>query len=58
MAADLGYRVVFAIDATRTFDRKLPDGETMPADQVAAAVAAELNNEFAEVARTSQILET
>jgi nicotinamidase-related amidase len=57
MAADLGYRVVFPIDATRTFDRRLPGGAVVPADQVAMTVAAELNEEFAEVVQTAELLE-
>ncbi|MGH7910921.1 MAG: cysteine hydrolase family protein [Candidatus Dormibacteraceae bacterium] len=56
MASDLGYQVAFAIDATRTFDRSLPDGTTVPAEQVATAVAAELHGEFAQVVGTAEIL--
>ena len=57
MACDLGYRVVFPIDATRTFDRRLPGGATVTAEEVATAVAAELHGEFAEVVQTADVIE-
>jgi nicotinamidase-related amidase len=57
MACDLGYQVVFPIDATRTFDRRLPGGATVAAEEVATAVAAELHGEFAEVVQTADVIE-
>lgn len=56
MAGNLGYNVVFAIDATRTFDRTLLDGTVVPADMVAAMTAANLHGEFATVVNTADIV--
>jgi nicotinamidase-related amidase len=56
MAGDLGYDVTFAIDATRTFDRKLLDGTVVPAATVAAMTAANLHDEFATVTNTADIV--
>ena len=56
VAADLGYDVVFAIDATYTFDKPGPDGSTYPAEQLSAATGATLHQYFATVVRTAQLL--
>jgi nicotinamidase-related amidase len=56
MGGNLGYDVLFAIDATHTFDRVGPDGELVTADELARATAASLHGEFATVVRTSEIL--
>ena len=56
MAGNLGYDVTFAIDATRTFDRTLLDGTVVPAAMVAAMTAANLNDEFATVMNTADIV--
>jgi nicotinamidase-related amidase len=57
MAGDLGYRVLFAIDATCTFDRRLPGGEVVEADEVARVTAASLHNEFCQVVTTDDLLQ-
>src|SRR5829696_7813636 len=49
----LGYDVLFALDATHTFDRETPDGEIMTADELARATATSLHGEFATVVRTA-----
>jgi nicotinamidase-related amidase len=56
MGANLGYEVLFAIDATHTFDRTGPDGEVMTADELARATATSLHEEFATVVRTSELV--
>jgi nicotinamidase-related amidase len=55
-AGNLGYDVLFAIDATYTFDRAGPDGVVISADQYAAVTAANLDGEFARVVRTADLL--
>jgi nicotinamidase-related amidase len=50
MAGDLGYDVLFAIDATHTFD----DGD-LTADQFAAATAQNLDGHFGRVVSTADI---
>lgn len=56
MGANLGYDVLFAIDATHTFDRTGPDGEVLSADELARATAATLHGEFAAVVRTADLV--
>lgn len=56
VAANLGHRVLFALDATHTFDRIGPDGRTVSADQLAYITATNLQGEFAEVVATADIL--
>jgi nicotinamidase-related amidase len=56
MAGNLGYDVLFALDATHTFDRIGPDGEVVSADELARATAASLHGEFATVVRTEELL--
>jgi nicotinamidase-related amidase len=56
VGGNLGYDVLFAIDATHTFDRTGPDGLTYQADQLAAVTAANLHDEFATVITTSALL--
>ena len=48
--------VLFAIDATHTFDRTGPDGMTMTADELARATATNLHEEFATVVTTGDLL--
>lgn len=55
MAANLGYSVTFALDATHTFDRSLPDGTTIPADTVFQVNAASLSEEFAAIRSTAEL---
>ncbi|HUH06681.1 MAG TPA: cysteine hydrolase family protein [Egibacteraceae bacterium] len=56
MAGNLGYRVRFALDATHTFDRRAPDGQIIPAEQIARVTAANLDGEFAEVTTTARLV--
>ena len=56
VGGNLGYDVLFVIDATHTFDRTGPDGETMTADELARATATNLHGEFATVVATSDLL--
>lgn len=51
MAGDLGYDVLFALDATHTFDE-----DDFTADQVAAVTAVNLDGHFARVVSTAQVL--
>lgn len=57
MAGDLGYRVLFAVDATHTFDRRLPSGEVVGADEVTRVSAASLHDEFCQVVFTAGLME-
>ena len=56
MAGNLGFDTVFALDATRTFDRVGPDGRLIPAVELRRATAANLHGEFAFVAATAEII--
>lgn len=56
VAGNLGYRVWFALDATHTFDRTGPDGTQLSADDLAAATATNLHDEFATVTDTGSLL--
>lgn len=55
MAGNLGYRTLFVLDATYTFDREGADGRVMPADQLAAATATSLHEEFAQIVATQAL---
>jgi len=50
-AGDLGYDVIFALDATFTFDEK-----NLTADQISAATAASLDGHFGQVVSTDEVL--
>ena len=56
VGGNLGYEVLFALDATHTFDRTGPDGDTLTADQLAQATAVNLHEEFAQVVSTAALL--
>jgi nicotinamidase-related amidase len=56
VGGNLGHHVLFALDATHTFDRQGPDGSTWSADQLARATAANLDGEFADVVTTDQLV--
>jgi nicotinamidase-related amidase len=56
VGANLGFDVLFAIDATHTFDRTGPDGTVLTADELARATATNLHEEFATVVRTESLL--
>ena len=55
VGANLGHQVVFALDATHTFDRAAPNGTVLSADHLAAVTAANLHHEFATVVLTHQL---
>jgi nicotinamidase-related amidase len=57
VACDLGYRVCFVGDATATFDRTSPTGQLISADQLTDTTLTNLNDEFAEVSDTYQLLQ-
>jgi nicotinamidase-related amidase len=56
VGGNLGHRVLFALDATHTFDREDPDGELLPAEVLARVTATNLHGEFATVVRTADLL--
>jgi len=56
LGGNLGYRVLFAVDATHTFDRADPDGAVVPADELVRVTATNLHGEFATVVTTEQLL--
>jgi nicotinamidase-related amidase len=51
MAGDLGYEVLFALDATHTFDE-----DDFTADQIAAVTAVNLHGHFARVVTTEEVV--
>ena len=55
VGGNLGYDVVFALDATHTFDRTGPDGFVVDGDTLARVTAANLHGEFATVMSTAEI---
>jgi nicotinamidase-related amidase len=57
VAGDLGYDVLFAIDATYTFDEVGPDGTELTGDQFAAVTAANLHGNFARVVGVAELLD-
>lgn len=56
MAGNLGYETVFVLDATHTFDQADLDGAVIPADQLARVTAANLQDEFAQVVSTADLV--
>jgi nicotinamidase-related amidase len=56
VGGNLGYDVLFVLDATHTFDRTGPDGTTLTADQLATATATNLHGEFATVVCTGDLV--
>jgi nicotinamidase-related amidase len=58
VACDLGYAVTFVWDATRTFDRKSPDGRVISADHLMLVTRTNLDDEFAAVVDTDTFLST
>jgi nicotinamidase-related amidase len=56
MAGNLGYDVLFVLDATHTFDRLGPDGTVVSAEDLRRATAASLHDEFATVVSTGDLL--
>jgi nicotinamidase-related amidase len=55
VGGNLGHRVVFALDATYTFDRPDLEGRTVPADELARVTATNLHGEFATVVTTAEL---
>jgi nicotinamidase-related amidase len=58
VGGNLGYEVLFVLDATHTFDRQGPDEAVLTADQLSQATATNLHGEFATVVSTDQLLST
>jgi nicotinamidase-related amidase len=56
MAGDLGYDVLFALDATYTFTERGPDGRTVTADDFARATAANIHGNFGTVVHTHDLI--
>lgn len=56
VGGNLGYDVLFVLDATHTFDRAAPDGTVVPADTLAMITATNLSGEFATVVSTADLL--
>jgi nicotinamidase-related amidase len=56
MGGNLGYDVLFVLDACHTFDREGPDGDVVTADEITRATAASLHDEFATVVSTRDLL--
>ncbi len=55
-ASDLGYDMIFVIDATYTFDRTALDGHTVRARDLARVTATNLNEEFGSVVYSRDLL--
>ena len=56
MAGNLGYDTLFVLDATATFDMPAYGGGTLTADELARVTATNLQDEFAQVVVTSELL--
>lgn len=56
VGANLGHTVLFALDATHTFDASAPDGTLVTAEEIARVTATSLHGEFATVVRTDQLV--
>jgi nicotinamidase-related amidase len=56
VGGNLGHRVLFALDATHTFDRAAPDGTIVTADELARVTATNLHGEFADVVATRDLV--
>ena len=52
---NLGFEVLFVLDATHTFDLTGPDRRVMKADELARATATNLHEEFATVVSTADL---
>lgn len=57
MAGNLGFDTYVVSDATATFDREGPDGQSYPAETVHAISLANLHEEFATVIDTQSLLD-
>jgi nicotinamidase-related amidase len=56
VGGNLGHDVLYALDATHTFDRQAPDGTVVSADELARVTATNLHGEFATVVSTGDLL--
>ena len=56
MAANLGFGTAIVSDATATFDRATVDGRIRPAQEVHDAALSDLNDEFAKVVKTDDLI--
>ena len=56
MAGNLGFDTWLVRDATWTFDRIGPDGEVHPAEAIHAMTLSNLHDEFARIARASEVI--
>ncbi len=56
MGGNLGYDVLFVVDATAAFDRAAPDGTIVPAEELERATATSLHGEFARVVGTADLV--
>ena len=56
MAADLGYDVLFIIDATHTFDITPSDGQGIRARDVSRTTQLQLDGNFARVVHTKELI--
>jgi nicotinamidase-related amidase len=56
IGGNLGYDVLFVLDACTTFDREGPDGEVVSAEDITRATAASLHGEFATVVQTRDLI--
>lgn len=56
MGGNLGYDVLFVLDACHTFDRTGPDGMIVTAEELTRATAASLHGEFATVVPTDALI--
>src|SRR5207245_9301041 len=53
IGSDLGYDMWFVLDATHTFDDVAPDGELVPAAEIARMTAMNLQGEVGKVVTTA-----
>ena len=56
MAGDLGYDTLFVLDATHTFDLRAHGGGILSAEELARVTASNLQDEFADVVMTADLL--
>ena len=57
MAADLGYDTLFVLDATYTFDLSAHGGGVISAEDLARVTASNLQDEFADVVMTADLVQ-
>jgi nicotinamidase-related amidase len=56
MGANLGYDVLFVLDAMHTFDREGPSGVILTAEELALTTATNLHEEFATIVSTAELV--